>query len=164
MWAVSSSLTASVPVSFCWVNDHNLCDKPFILRGWHLDFYISNSAILSWVDIDDSSDGPVFTNRVGIFHDDYVIHSHSALFSILLLSGDQRREHVSGPTSPEGVHYHLYEFDSMPWVPGFSERSLWHHWGGSSKEHVVGSQIRAVIRVVRNSTNGVLIHQVSHFQ
>ena len=60
-----------------------------------VDVWIFNSAILSWVDIDDSSDGPVSTNRVGIFHDDYVIHSHSALFSIPLLSGDQRREHVS---------------------------------------------------------------------
>ena len=88
---------------------------------------MSNSAIHSWVNINDSSDGPVSANRVGIFHDDYVIHSHGALFSVPLLSRDQRREHVSGSTSPEGVYYLLYEFDSMLWVPGLSERSLWYH-------------------------------------
>ena len=139
MRAVLSPLTTSVLLSFCWVNDHNLCDRPFILRGWCLDFYISNSAIHSWVDIDDSSDGPVSTNRVGIFHDNFVIHSHSALFSIPHLSVDQRRKHISGPTSPEGVQFLLYEFDYMLWVPGSSEQSLWHHWRGLSKEYVVGT-------------------------
>ena len=119
MRAVSSSQTTSVLIPFNWVSDRNLCDRPLVLRGLHLDFDITIFAILSWVDIDDSPDGPDSTNRVGILHDDYFIHSHSVLFSIPFLSSGQRPEHVSGPTSPEGVHHLLYEFDFMSWIPGF---------------------------------------------
>lgn len=129
----------SAIVSFCGVNDYNLCNQPLILWGWRLNPNIPNSAILSWVGIDDSSNGPVSTIGVRILHSDYVIHSFGAPFSIPLPSRNQWRKHVSGLTSPEGIHYLLYKLDPLLGVPGFSKWSMWHHWWNSSEKHVVGT-------------------------
>lgn len=131
----------SVLVSLWGVNDHSLCNWSLILRGWHFNFDVPNIVIPFREYVNDSFDSPVSTNRIGILHYDYLIHSHRILLSIPLLSWDQWRKHTSGLTSPEGVHYLLHQLDSMLGVPSFSERSMWPCWWGSSEKRVVGTHM-----------------------
>lgn len=109
----------SVLVSLWGVNDHSLCNWSLILRGWHFNFDVPNIVIPFREYVNDSFDSPVSTNRIGILHYDYLIHSHRILLSIPLLSWDQWRKHTSGLTSPEGVHYSLHQLDSMLGVSKF---------------------------------------------
>lgn len=154
---------SSVLVSLWGVNDHNLCNWSLILRGWHFNFDVPNIFIPFREYVNDSFDSPVSTNRIGILHYDYLIHSHRILLSIPLLSWDQWRKHTSGLRSPEGVHYLLHQLDSMlgflvslngPCGPVDEARlrsmSLEHIW--------------AAIWVVGNSSRGALIHYAGHFQ
>lgn len=131
----------SVLVSLWGVNDHNLRNWSLILRGWHFNFDVPNIVIPSREYGNDYFDSPVSTNRIGILHYDYLIHSHRILLSIPLLSWDQWRKHTSGLTSPEGVHYLLHQLDSMSGVPSLSERSMWPCWWGSSEKHVVATHM-----------------------
>ena len=115
---------SSVFISLCWVNDCYLCDWSLKLDGGRSQFYISHSAIPSWVHVGHSGYGPFTPNSIGILHNHHVIHSDIASFHFLLLSWNQGRKHVSGPVSPKAVYYFLHKFCSVVSIVGFSERSL----------------------------------------
>ena len=48
----------------------------------------------------------------------------------------------------------------MSWISRFSKRSLWYCARRSSEQHVVRTQIRTVIWVIRDPSYGTLIYQV----
>ena len=71
---------SSVFISLCWVNDCYLCDWSLKLGGGRSQFYISHSAIPSWVHVGHSGYGPFTPNSIGILHNHHVIHSDIASF------------------------------------------------------------------------------------
>lgn len=152
----------SVLVSLWGVNDHNLCNWSLILRGWHFNFDVPNIVIPFREYVNDSFDSPVSTNRIGILHYDYLIHSHRILLSIPLLSWDQWRKHTSGLSLQVSTIYCTNSILCWGFLVSLNgpcgpvdearlrSMSLEHTW--------------AAIWVVGNSSRGALIHYAGHFQ
>ena len=77
-------LVISIP--FCWVYHSNLSDWPLIFSSTGLEFNVSDSAILSGIDTDYSTNIPVSSNCTWSLHDHEVIYSNVPFLCIPLFS------------------------------------------------------------------------------
>ena len=131
----------------------SLRNWPSVFSSMGLQCHVSNFAIRSSMYLCDSSDSPFSSHSICIHCHHHVVHLDISTIYAPLLSWDKWRENIGCPSDPKRIYDSLHKFYTISWVLGSFDWTLRYIGRGTTKQHVVWTQIRSIIRVVWNTAN-----------